>query len=134
MTGVTARAAWCATLGAICLGVALLAGCGGSESKPVSGAPSVERPAATADAAVDIQTFRFQPGSLHVAAGTRLAWTNRDQIEHTVTSGTPESRDGAFDAPLKDAGASFTFTFTTPGTYAYFCARHESMRGEVHVS
>jgi plastocyanin len=35
-----------------------------------------------------------------VKAGTRLTWTNQDDITHTVTSGTPEQRDGRFEMPL----------------------------------
>lgn len=30
-------------------------------------------------------------------------------------------------------GANSSFTFTEPGTYPYFCERHQSMRGEVQV-
>jgi plastocyanin len=82
---------------------------------------------------VTIQTFRFRPSPLEITAGTRVTWTNTDDITHTVTSGTPERRDAQFDAPLRDKGASFGFTFATAGTYRYFCDRHPSMRGEIRV-
>jgi plastocyanin len=63
-----------------------------------------------------------------------VTWTNRDDITHTVTSGTPERRDGRFDAPLAGTGATATLQFTDPGVYPYFCDRHRSMRGEIRVN
>ena len=39
---------------------------------------------------VGVQIFQFRPGQLEVKAGTRVTWTNQDDITHTVTSGTPE--------------------------------------------
>ena len=85
-------------------------------------------------AAVNIQLFQYQPGELTVRAGARVTWTNRDQIQHTVTSGTPENRDKKFDGPLDGQGKTFSHTFTQAGTYPYFCDRHQSMRGQVRVN
>jgi plastocyanin len=85
------------------------------------------------NASVTIQTFQFRPTPLEVQAGARVTWTNQDDILHTVTSGTPESRDQRFEAPLDGKGASSTVTFTQAGSYAYFCDRHQSMRGEIRV-
>jgi plastocyanin len=89
---------------------------------------------ASPEAAVNVQLFQFQPGELTVRAGTRVTWTNRDQILHTVTSGTPENRDKKFDGPLDGQGKTFSHTFTPAGTYPYFCDRHQSMRGTVRVN
>ena len=83
--------------------------------------------------AVDIQLFQFQPGAIEVRAGTTVTWTNRDDIEHTVTSGDPGHRTGRFDLRLPGRGASTTVSFSEPGVYHYFCDRHPSMRGEVRV-
>ncbi len=63
-----------------------------------------------------------------------MTWTNQDDIEHTVTSGTPDRPDGRFNSRLAGKGATFSFTFTEPGTYSYFCNRHQSMRGQVRVN
>ncbi len=84
--------------------------------------------------AVDIQLFQFQPGAVEVKAGTTIAWTNRDDIEHTVTSGDPEHRTGRFDLRLPGRGTSMTISFSEPGVYHYFCDRHPSMRGEIRVN
>ncbi len=85
------------------------------------------------EAPVAIQLFQFKPSPVEVKAGTRVTWTNNDDINHTVTSGTPENRDGRFDGKLSGKGTTFAFDFTQPGTYSYFCARHQSMRGEIVV-
>jgi plastocyanin len=84
--------------------------------------------------AVDIQVFQFQPGAVEVRAGTAVTWTNRDDIEHTVTSGDPEHRGGRFDLHLPGRGTTKTVTFNEPGVYPYFCDRHPSMRGEIRVN
>jgi plastocyanin len=82
---------------------------------------------------VSVQLFQFKPGQLKVKAGTRLAFTNQDDIGHTVTSGTPEQPDGRFDVRLDGQGAAVTVELREPGVYPYFCRRHQSMRGEIRV-
>ncbi len=116
----------------LCIVLALLAGCSDTDSSSVP-APNEAGGRTIAGAAATIQLFQFQPSPLDVATGTNVTWTNGDDIEHTVTSGTPEERTGAFDSGSFGKGGTFGFTFTTPGDYPYFCARHESMRGEIRV-
>ena len=84
--------------------------------------------------AIDVQLFQFQPGAVVVPSGTTVTWTNRDDIEHTVTSGDPEHRTSRFDLRLSGRGASTTVRFREPGVYPYFCDRHPSMRGEIRVN
>lgn len=116
----------------LALGLLGAAACGGKEKAPASaGAPATGGQAATASVA--IQTFQFQPSPVQVKAGTGVTWTNRDDITHTITAGTPESRTGRFDMALNGKDQTATFTFSEPGVYSYFCSRHESMRGEVRV-
>ena len=99
----------------------------------VFGAAVPARPQAAAVASAAIRVFQFQPGALEVRAGTRVTWTNQDDITHTVTSGTPGSPDGRFEERLDGKGSTGAATFTDPGVYPYFCARHQSMKGEVVV-
>jgi plastocyanin len=77
---------------------------------------------------VKIDNFTFQPASITVAAGTQVVWVNRDDMPHTVTTDDKMLKSKAFDTDEK-----FTFTFTTPGTYHYFCSIHPKMTGEVIV-
>jgi plastocyanin len=48
-------------------------------------------------------------------------------------AGTPEKRDGRFDAQLAGKGATASVELKESGTYPYFCERHTSMRGEIRV-
>jgi plastocyanin len=83
--------------------------------------------------AVTVKTFAFGPRVLEVAPGTTVTWTNTDDIEHTVTSGTPDEPNDAFDRPLAGKGATATVRFDSVGTWSYYCKRHSFMRGEVRV-
>ncbi|HME93483.1 MAG TPA: plastocyanin/azurin family copper-binding protein [Methylomirabilota bacterium] len=82
---------------------------------------------------VTVRLFQFTPGQIEVPAGTRVTWTNQDDIAHTVTSGTPERREDRFDAALAGKGATASVELREPGVYPYFCNRHQSMRGEIRV-
>jgi plastocyanin len=84
-------------------------------------------------AAVEVRTFQFQKAILEVPAGTEVVWSNRDAIEHTITSGAPDSADGVFAGRLADSGATFRHMFGRAGTFRYFCERHHFMRGEIRV-
>jgi plastocyanin len=86
-------------------------------------------PAGAAETAVKISNFTFGPRQVTVPAGTTVVWTNEDDIPHTVTSTTR-----AFSSPPLDTDQTFSFTFTTPGTYGYFCALHPHMTGTIVVT
>ena len=87
-------------------------------------------PAMAADAQVTIDNFTFAPATITVPAGTRVVWTNRDDIPHTVTSA--DDPKVMKSKPL-DTDDSFAFTFAHPGTYRYFCSLHPHMEGSVIV-
>jgi plastocyanin len=78
--------------------------------------------------AVTIANFAFSPPMLTVTSGDTVTWTNEDSAAHTATSAT-----GAFDSGDLAQGESFSFTFTTPGTYAYICSPHPDMTGQIVV-
>lgn len=92
-------------------------------------------PAASARAAetevkieVKIDNFAFAPQRIVVQAGTTVTWTNADDAPHTIVSTTKLFKSSALDTEDK-----FSFTFTTPGTYEYFCSLHPHMTGTVVV-
>ena len=89
--------------------------------------------AAAEPQAITVQLFQFRPGQIDVPKGSRITWTNQDDITHTVTFGTPEKRDGRFTAQLAGKGATASVEVKESGTYPYFCERHNSMRGEIRV-
>ena len=115
---------------------------GGMMMTPTVAVPATAvRPAATAapkpagkTVMVDIQVFQFMPNALEVKAGTTVIWTNKDNIEHSITNGVPGKLGGKFDSGFFTQGKTFSFTFTEPGEYPYFCMRHNSMQGMVRVT
>ena len=87
------------------------------------------QPARAQDASVSIVDFDFSPGSLEVAAGTTVTWTNDGDAPHTVTADR-----GEFDSGELASGDTYSFTFDTPGTYAYHCEIHPNMTATIVVT
>ncbi len=82
-----------------------------------------------AAAAIAIDNFTFNPQTLTVKAGTTVTWTNKDDIPHGIAV-----TNNAFKrSQALDTDDSFSFTFTTPGTYQYFCYIHPHMTGAIVV-
>src|SRR5262249_16310401 len=84
-------------------------------------------PVCAADATVKIASFTVGPQELTVKAETTVPWTNEDAIPHIVVS--PNN----FRSKVLDTDGTYAFTFTTPGTYKYFCSLHPHMTGTVVV-
>ena len=79
--------------------------------------------------AIAIQGNAFQRPEVTVPAGTTLWWVNLDPDFHDVVA-----RDLSFQSPSFRGGASWSHTFTTPGTYRYLCDLHVNMDGVVIVT
>ena len=87
----------------------------------------------------------FNPGTTTVPVGTTITWRNDEPITHTVTSGRYEGvdkttglrseqyPDGTFNAKLGGKGRTFSFTFTKPGSYTYYCDIHQGMNATIVV-
>jgi len=79
---------------------------------------------------VKIDNFSFGPVTLTVPVGTTVTWTNRDDIPHnTVSTDDPKT----FKSKALDTNEKFSFTFSKPGTYSYFCSIHPKMTGKIIV-
>ena len=86
-----------------------------------------------ADAApnqVRIDNFSFSPATLTVVVGTTVTWVNYDDIPHTVVH---DNDTRLFKSPPMDSEEKYSFTFTVPGTYTYFCSIHPHMVGVIVV-
>jgi plastocyanin len=119
-------------IGGVVLALAMTSGkvVSGEKVSPALAQPAAA-PAAAAPAAameVKIDNFKFGPEALTIAAGTMVTWTNRDDIPHTVVS-----TDGVFKSKVLDTDEKFSYTFSKPGTYEYFCSVHPKMTGKVIV-
>jgi amicyanin len=95
----------------------------GATQAPSSAAP------VTSDRVV-IQNFAYQPANLQVKVGTTVTWTNQDAAPHTITF-----RDGALtSSKLLQKDGAFSYTFTTAGTFTYYCQVHPYMTAQVVVT
>ena len=101
---------------AIALGAVLLSG------SPRAGAASYS---------VTIANYAFSPANLSVRAGDKVTWTNTDTAPHDATT---TSAPVAFHSPRLEKGQSWSYTFTTPGTYSYICSIHPDMHATVVVA
>lgn len=76
---------------------------------------------------VNLQNTAYSPASKTISKGTTIKWVNKDSYPHTVTSGTPGNPDGTFDSGNMGGGASFSYTFSTSGTFKYYCRIHGAL-------
>jgi plastocyanin len=93
--------------------------------------PSVQPAGSVAPAAVKvtIRSLKYFPDTTQIKIGETVDWVNNDLTPHTVTS----DNGGDFNSGSIDVGATWSHTFTQPGTFAYFCTFHREMRGAVVV-
>jgi plastocyanin len=97
---------------------------------PVVGAMLAFGAVAAQDAtdAITIDNFTFTPRELTVAVGTTVKWVNHDDIPHTVVE-----KKTTFRSKALDTDDSYSFTFTSAGTFDYFCGLHPHMVGQIIV-
>jgi amicyanin len=77
---------------------------------------------------VTIDNFSFTPQELTVPVNTTVTWVNHDDIPHTV-----KDTQKRFKSSTLDTDEKYSFTFTEPGTYDYFCTIHPKMTGKIIV-
>jgi plastocyanin len=96
--------------------------------QPYGAAAAAARPTTQID--IGALDNYFQPNNITVKPGTTVRWTNRGAHGHTVTS-----HHNLFDSGDIQPGATYSATFTHPGTYHYYCRHHtgEAMRGAIVV-
>jgi len=127
---------------AMCLVAAFATACGGSNTStqekasgtatatasPTATAGQTSGSAAAAGATITIASMSFGD-PITVSPGAQIAITNKDTVEHSVTSDT----DGKFSVDV-DGSEDGTLTAPTePGEYAFHCKYHPSMHGTLTV-
>jgi plastocyanin len=83
---------------------------------------------AHAGPAVPIYNASFATPHLDVLAGDTVTWHNDSLRAHNVLAD-----DGSFASPRLLMSGRFDHRFDAPGTFAYFCQLHPTMRGDVAV-
>jgi plastocyanin len=77
------------------------------------------------EAEVEMEDFQFNPQVLVIQLGTTVKFANKDDVRHTATSDT-----GVFDSGYLSKGEEYSYTFTEPGTYPYYCIPHGGPGGQ----
>jgi plastocyanin len=77
----------------------------------------------------------YSPDTITVVIGINntVTWTNNDTVDHTVASSSVSAGAANFTSPLIAPAGTYTYTFTVPGTYSYYCTLHAWMTGTVIV-
>ena len=77
----------------------------------------------------------FSPMRIQVVLGATVTWTNQDTVAHNVTL-TPVvmSSSNTWESGLLSPGQSFSYTFTSQGTFQYHCQEDPGMAGVVIVT
>jgi plastocyanin len=96
-------------------------------ARPNPALASSEIPAS--GAAIKIDNFSFGPATITIPAGSTVTWTNSDDVPHVVSS----DDNKMFKSKALDTDDHFSFTFTKPGTYNYYCAIHPKMTAKIVV-
>ncbi|MFH8660699.1 cupredoxin family copper-binding protein [Streptomyces afghaniensis] len=86
--------------------------------------------ASAASYSVTMKGYAFSPASLSVPVGSTVTWTNQDTAPHDVKT---TSGPVPIHSPMLDKGESWSFTFTTAGSYGYVCTVHPNMTAGITV-
>ena len=85
--------------------------------------------AASGQTVVNIANFTFSPPVITVRPGATVTWVNQDDVPHAILA-----TDQSFRSKVLDTDDRFSFTFSKPGVYDYFCSIHPHMTGKVIVT
>ncbi len=66
--------------------------------------------------------YQFSPANLTIPHGTMVTWMNGDTRDHTVANASSSSE--VLASGFIAAGGTFSHSFATPGTFAYYCGIH----------
>ncbi len=85
---------------------------------------------AAASALVSVGDNFFSPRTVSIAVGDTVTWRNDGQAPHSATAD-----NGSFDTGVFNAGQSRSHTFSSAGTFSYFCTVHGAAQsGTVRVA
>jgi amicyanin len=90
---------------------------------------STANAAAAKTVKIDIKDFEYSKPKITIKVGTKVRWTNRDDMEHNATS----SKKGGPRGALLAKGKSYTWTAKKTGTFTYHCSPHPFMEGTIVV-
>lgn len=87
---------------------------------------------AAGEVVINIVDFAFDPPTVTISLGTTVTWVNQGPTQHTTVAF--DGPDKIWDSNILDAGQSYSFTPTEPGTYDYLCGLHPNMKATLIVT
>jgi len=85
-------------------------------------------PALAAQYTIVLNHLKFGPVPTGLKVGDTIVWQNDDIFRHSATA-----RDKSFDIDLHP-NQSVTLAVQKPGSYAFYCIYHATMRGVLKVA
>jgi len=124
---------------ALMAAVACGSGDAGTPSRTPTGPTGPSGPVVPQASLVYISEYSFSPQTTTIKVGSTVTWQNNGQVAHTATADGGLFNSGQLGAGMAGAygsteGASFNYTFTATGTFAFHCANHAQMTGTITVT
>lgn len=88
------------------------------------------------EVAVSIGSAGFVPAQIKVKAGAKVTWTNQDTVAHQPSSNPHPTHTDLAEfgtGPVLEAGQTFSFTPTKPGTWGYHDHLNPTLVGTIEV-
>lgn len=99
-------------------------------AEPAVASSAADAKAKASAASVSVGDNFYSPTTVSVFEGETVTWRNNGQAQHSATA-----NDGSFDTGIFGPGASRSETFSSAGTFSYYCTVHGlSQSGTVRVS
>ena len=107
----------------------LAAGCINASTQPTpSPTPTaIATSAQPVQVEVSIRNFAFIQNALVLPVGSEVMWVNYDDAPHQV-------KGGGWQSPVLPKGGVWSKKFSEKGEFAYHCALHPSMTGNLIVN
>jgi plastocyanin len=105
----------------------VLAACGSSTPSTSSGGQAAQQ-VASGNVDVQMKNITFVPSQLTIKVGTKVTWTNSEDIAHNVVAA-----DGSWSSDSLNNGQTFSKVFDKTGTFQYVCSFHPGMNGTIIV-
>jgi len=103
----------------------------GNTAPATAGGENAANPPQQNQRIISILNYVFDPAIVTIKTGTTVRWVNNDPVSHKIVS---VANPPVFSSDNISQGGSYSFTFTTAGTFGYFCQIHPMMKGSIVVT
>jgi plastocyanin len=80
---------------------------------------------------VSMSDTAYLPATITINQGDTVIWNNNGTVVHTATARSGQA--DSWDSGDMNPGNIYSYTFTRPGNFSYYCIYHPDMAGNVIV-